>query len=198
MHQSQILIAHFVSLLVRESLAHHLILLGKDLVSLNHFLVVRSDTLSLLHGLLLLLIDNSFCVLTKLPLLLLVCVENREVMRPFHFVCSKNFLAFVKAVLLLKVFVIFFGSHLPVKVVSVLASMDCLADLFVRLLTIVVLGLSFDYSSPLVDVTISIERIVPLVLSVQVLNLVSFILQRLLHSESVHFQWVDQAHNAFF
>lgn len=100
---------------------------------------------------------------------------------------AKHMVAFAHAVPSFHLLLLLFLRDGLAQFVAILLLVCRLLYLFVRLVTLVRLSLTLNYSTPLIEIALRIPRVVPLVVIGELLKLLSFIFQGLFHALAVQF-----------
>lgn len=150
-------------------------LISSFLVVLKLLLVKHLLTNVLSALLKLSVVNQGPCAFHKIFLMLVVTVDDRAVDCPNYLLVPYHHLALVFLEALIKLLVLTFGIKLCLEVFAVLLLHDCLLHSLFRLLSLVVLSLPLDDSTPLIQLTVLIHWVVALVIFLKTLNLILFV-----------------------
>ena len=112
----------------------------------------------------LLLIDLRFGALCELATLLVVTVVDVEIYRTLHLLVSQDHIAFFFLPAHIELLVLLLELDLVGEVLEVFVLVLDLLDCFVLLLLLVRLRLAFDHGAPLVQLAVSVDGVVSLVI----------------------------------
>ena len=114
---------------------------------------------------------------------------------------TQHLVSFARSICSFKVLLLAFELDCFVELLIVALSVEFLLDLLGLHVTLVSLRLPLDDSTPFVQIPLRVRGIVPFLVVVQILDLLLFLLHRLLYACRVHFQRVHDciaAHCAIF
>jgi hypothetical protein len=181
-HLSTLNLSQNITLHMSLSLSRIRILSGKLLISFN-YLVFSSQFAHAMHsGLLLLLINNRFGIVGKLLPLVSHVLHLLTLNLAFLVKGSQHVSTFVVLLHPFDVLVVFLLGYGFFELVSVVLLVKCLLDLRLSLFTLVRLDSVLSNSTPLIDISFVVGRVVAFVFLVKLLDLLHFVLQRLFNA----------------